>query len=107
SGQFFCFPGQLNQAVTGMFNLYRASQVLFKGEKILEDAKNFSAKFLTKKRDANELLDKWIITKDLPGEVGYALDVPWYASLPRLETRFYLEQYGGENDVWIGKTLYR
>ncbi|GAU23364.1 hypothetical protein TSUD_334110 [Trifolium subterraneum] len=65
SGQFFCFPGQLNQAVTGMFNTYRASQV------------------------------------------GYALDVPWYASLPRLETRFYLEHYGGKNDIWIGKTLYR
>ncbi|KEH23767.1 copalyldiphosphate synthase [Medicago truncatula] len=107
SGEFFCFAGQLNQAVTGMFNLYRASQVLFQEEKILEDAKNFSAKYLMKKRAANELLDKWIITKDLPGEVGYALDVPWYASLPRLETRFYLEHYGGENDVWIGKTLYR
>lgn len=40
-------------------------------------------------------------------QVGYALDVPWYASLPRLETRFYIEQYGGEEDVWIGKTLYR
>ena len=39
--------------------------------------------------------------------MGYALDVPWYASLPRIETRFYIEQYGGENDIWIGKTLYR
>ena len=39
--------------------------------------------------------------------MGYALDVPWYASLARVETRFYLEQYGGEDDVWIGKTLYR
>ncbi|KAG5055294.1 hypothetical protein JHK85_007804 [Glycine max] len=107
NGEFFCFSGQSNQAVTGMFNLYRASQVLFQGEKILEDAKNFSAKFLTEKRAANGLLDKWIITKDLPGEVSYALDVPWYASLPRLETRFYLEQYGGSSDVWIGKTLYR
>ncbi|XP_027188128.1 ent-copalyl diphosphate synthase, chloroplastic isoform X2 [Cicer arietinum] len=107
SGEFVCFPGQLNQAVTGMFNLYRASQVLFHGENILENAKDFSAKFLAEKRASNQLLDKWIITKDLPGEVGYALDVPWYASLPRLETRFYLEQYGGENDVWIGKTLYR
>ncbi|TKY62444.1 Ent-copalyl diphosphate synthase [Spatholobus suberectus] len=107
NGEFFCFSGQSNQAVTGMFNLYRASQVLFQGEKILEDAKNFSAKFLTEKRAANELLDKWIISKDLPGEVGYALDLPWYASLPRLETRFYLEQYGGSSDVWIGKTLYR
>ncbi|KAL9331777.1 hypothetical protein ACSQ67_001387 [Phaseolus vulgaris] len=107
NGEFFCFSGQSNQAVTGMFNLFRASQVLFQGEKILEDAKNFSAKFLSEKREANELLDKWIITKDLPGEVGYALDMPWYASLPRVETRFYLEQYGGSSDVWIGKTLYR
>ncbi|KAG2405810.1 Ent-copalyl diphosphate synthase [Vigna angularis] len=107
NGEFFCFSGQSNQAVTGMFNLYRASQLLFQGEEILEDAKNFSTKFLTEKREANQLLDKWIITKDLPGEVSYALDVPWYASLPRMETRFYLEQYGGSSDVWIGKTLYR
>ncbi|XP_052170404.1 ent-copalyl diphosphate synthase 1 [Diospyros lotus] len=106
-GEFFCFAGQSTQAVTGMFNLYRASQVVFPGEKILEDAKKFSCKFLRNKQASREILDKWIITKDLPGEVEYALQVPWYASLPRMETRFYLEQYGGENDVWIGKTLYR
>ncbi|KAL0389499.1 UNVERIFIED_CONTAM: (-)-kolavenyl diphosphate synthase TPS28, chloroplastic [Sesamum calycinum] len=106
-GEFFCFVGQSTQAVTGMYNLYRASQLIFPGEKILADAGKFAAKFLQRKRANNELLDKWIITKDLPGEVGYALDVPWYASLPRVETRFYLEQYGGEDDVWIGKTLYR
>ncbi|KAK3019598.1 hypothetical protein RJ639_005017 [Escallonia herrerae] len=106
-GEFFCFAGQSNQAVTGMYNLYRASQVLFPREDILEDAKKFSFNFLREKQATNELLDKWIITKDLPGEVGYALDVPWHASLPRLETRFFLDQYGGEDDVWIGKTLYR
>ncbi|KAL7151406.1 hypothetical protein ABFS83_04G028800 [Erythranthe nasuta] len=106
-GEFFCFAGQSTQAVTGMYNLYRASQLMFPGEEILGSAANFAAKFLKQKRANNQLLDKWIITKDLPGEVGYALDVPWYASLPRVETRFYLEQYGGEDDVWIGKTLYR
>uniref|UniRef100_A0A2N9H042 Terpene synthase N-terminal domain-containing protein n=1 Tax=Fagus sylvatica TaxID=28930 RepID=A0A2N9H042_FAGSY len=106
-GEFFCFAGQSTQAVTGMYNLYRASQVLFPGEKILENAKQFSSNFLREKQAANELFDKWIIMKDLPGEVGYALEVPWYASLPRVETRFYIEQYGGEDDVWIGKTLYR
>ncbi|KAL3647873.1 Gly-Xaa carboxypeptidase [Castilleja foliolosa] len=105
-GEFFCFAGQSTQAVTGMYNLYRASQLRFQGEQILENGADFSAKFLKIKRANNELLDKWIITKDLPGEVGYALDVPWYASLPRVEARFYLEQYGGEDDVWIGKTLY-
>ncbi|KAJ0982298.1 hypothetical protein J5N97_010553 [Dioscorea zingiberensis] len=40
-------------------------------------------------------------------DVEYALDFPWYSSLPRIETRLYLEQYGGGSDVWIGKTLYR
>ncbi|KAI7755323.1 hypothetical protein M8C21_030169, partial [Ambrosia artemisiifolia] len=98
---------QSSEAISAMFNLYRASQVLFPGEKILDDAKKFSFNFLTEKRNNNELLDKWIITKDLPGEVGYALDVPWYANLPRLEARYYLEQYGGKDDIWIGKTLYR
>nr|UZM18089.1 ent-copalyl diphosphate synthase [Gymnaconitum gymnandrum] len=106
-GEFFCFSGQSNQAVTGLFNMYRATQVLFPGETILERAKNFTYEFLRQKQASNKLLDKWIIAKDLPGEVGYALDMPWYASLPRIETRFYLEQYGGKNDVWIGKTLYR
>ncbi|KAK7336757.1 hypothetical protein VNO77_17304 [Canavalia gladiata] len=106
-GEFFCFKGQSTQAVTGMFNLYRASQIMFPGEKILEDAKQFSEKFLREKRAANKLVDKWIIMKDLAEEVAYALDVPWYANLPRVETRFYIDQYGGESDVWIGKTLYR
>ncbi|KAK9067613.1 hypothetical protein SSX86_011724 [Deinandra increscens subsp. villosa] len=106
-GTFVCFAGQSTQAVTGMFNLYRASQTLYPEERILVDAKKFSYNYLTKKQSRNELLDKWIIAKDLPGEVGYALDIPWYASLPRLETRCYIEQYGGEDDVWIGKTLYR
>ncbi|PON84203.1 Ent-copalyl diphosphate synthase [Trema orientale] len=105
--EFFCFRGQSTQAVTGMYNLYRASQLVFLGEKILEDAKDFSSRFLREKQASNELLDKWIITKDLPGEVGFALEVPWNAILPRVETRFYIEQYGGRNDVWIGKTLYR
>ncbi|XP_047178780.1 ent-copalyl diphosphate synthase, chloroplastic [Vigna umbellata] len=105
--EFFCFKGQSTQAVTGMFNLLRASQVMFPGEKILEDGKKFSSKFLKEKREANELVDKWIIMKNLPEEVAYALDVPWYASMPRVETRFYIDQYGGESDVWIGKTLYR
>lgn len=107
NGEFFCFAGQCTQAVTGMYNLYRATQVLFPGEKILENAKHFSAKFLKEKREADELIDKWIIMKNLPDEVAYALDVPWYANLGRVETRFYIDQYGGESDVWIGKTLYR
>ncbi|KAL8510591.1 hypothetical protein ACS0TY_017423 [Phlomoides rotata] len=107
NGEFFCFAGQSSHSVTATYNLYRASQVMFPGEKILQDAKKFSTKFLQEKRADKELVDKWVITKDLAGEVGYALDVPLYASLPRVEARFFVEQYGGEDVVWIGKVLYR
>lgn len=54
-----------------MFNLYRASQLAFPREEILKNAKDFSYKYLQDKRERDELIDKWIIMKDLPGEVRY------------------------------------
>ncbi|XP_062205507.1 ent-copalyl diphosphate synthase AN1, chloroplastic-like isoform X2 [Phragmites australis] len=106
-GEFFCFVGQSTQAVTGMYNLNRASQIAFQGEDVLHRAKIFSYEFLRQREARGMLRDKWIIAKDLAGEVQYTLDFPWYASLPRVEARTYLDQYGGKDDVWIGKTLYR
>ncbi|KAM3298386.1 hypothetical protein ACQJBY_040046 [Aegilops geniculata] len=106
-GEFFCFAGQSTQAVTGMYNLNRASQLRFPGEDVLQRAGRFSYEFLREREAQGMIRDKWIIAKDLPGEVKYTLDFPWYASLPRVEARVYLDQYGGDNDVWIGKTLYR
>ena len=69
-GEFFCFAGQSTQAVTGMYNLNRASQVAFPGEEILDRARSFSYLFLREKQAADQVVDKWIITKDLPGEVS-------------------------------------
>ncbi|KAI4326509.1 hypothetical protein MLD38_031818 [Melastoma candidum] len=105
--KFFTFAGETTDSVTPMHNLFRASQLRFPGETILETASHYASEFLTGKREANDWLDKWVIAEGLPSEVGYALDVPFYASLPRLETRYYLEQYGGESTVWIGKSYYR
>lgn len=67
--EFFCVLGETSQAITPTFNLYRASQVQFPEEKILERAKQFSARFLREKRAANKLLDKWVMAKNLLGEV--------------------------------------
>ncbi|XP_070019566.1 copal-8-ol diphosphate hydratase, chloroplastic-like [Nicotiana sylvestris] len=105
--QFFCQRGEVDGSATHMFNLYRCSQVLFPGEKILEEAKNFTYNFLQQCLANNQCLDKWVIAKDIPGEIRYALEFPWYASLPRVEARLYIEQYGGADDLWIGKTLFR
>lgn len=71
NGEFFCCAGQCTQAVTGMYDLYRATQVLFPGEEILQHAKHFSTKFLKEKKETNELIDKWIIMKNLPAEVSH------------------------------------
>lgn len=106
-GEFFCFVGQSTQAVTGMYNLNRASQISFQGEDVLHRARVFSYEFLRQREEQGMIRDKWIVAKDLPGEVQYTLDFPWYANLPRVEARTYLDQYGGKDDVWIGKTLYR
>ncbi|CAM0871455.1 unnamed protein product [Alopecurus aequalis] len=106
-GKFFCFTGQSTEAVTGMYNLNRASQISFPGEDVLQRARDFSCGFLRKREAEGTIHDKWVIAKDLPGEVRYTLDFPWYASLPRIQARTYLDQYGGGDDVWIGKTLYR
>ncbi|CAO2046274.1 unnamed protein product [Urochloa humidicola] len=108
-GEFVVYPGQSNQSVSAMYNLYRAAdQASFPGDDgVLQRARSYCREFLQERRSSGELSDKWLIAEGLPGEVAYGLDFPWKASLPRVETRMYLEQYGGGADVWIGKVLYR
>ncbi|CAI9784774.1 unnamed protein product [Fraxinus pennsylvanica] len=105
--KFSCFGGQMIESATPIFNLYRASQVQFPGETILEEAKKFSYTFLQEKLASRQLVDKWVISDGLYDEITKGLELPWYADLPRVEARFYIEQYCGATDVWIGKTLYR
>ncbi|XBI56219.1 hypothetical protein VPH35_037856 [Triticum aestivum] len=109
--KFFCFSMETetnHASVTPMYNTYRASQLMFPGDDdVLARAGCYCRAFLKQRHASNKLYDKWIITKDLLGEVEYTLDFPWKASLPRIETRMYLDQYGGSTDVWIAKVLYR
>ncbi|KAL5707793.1 muconate cycloisomerase [Ranunculus cassubicifolius] len=127
--QFFCFVGQTSQGITEMLSLLRASHVSFPGEKILDEAKDFAFRTLKEKQELGQVADRWIITKNLGSEVNitctlymlitskligpsmnqvrYYLDIPWYAILPRIETRYYIDIYGGDADVWIAKVLYR
>ena len=76
-GQFFCFVGQSSQALTGMYNLNRASQISFPGEDVLHRARTFSYEFLRSRQAKGMLHDKWIVSKDLAGEVHiHALPYP-------------------------------
>ncbi|KAL0393920.1 UNVERIFIED_CONTAM: Syn-copalyl diphosphate synthase TPS3, chloroplastic [Sesamum latifolium] len=66
--EFTCYVGQGFESPSPVFNLYRASQVLFPGETILEQARQFSYNFLRERLQKNQLLDKWLISKHLPDE---------------------------------------
>ena len=103
------YPGQSSQSPTAMYNLYRAAdQAAFPGDDgVVQRAKAYSYAFLQERRAAGNLNDKWIICSGLPSELAYGLDFPWKANLPRVQTRMYLEQYGGGENLWIGKNLYR
>ncbi|EPS72141.1 copalyl diphosphate synthase, partial [Genlisea aurea] len=104
--EFNCYVGQGFESPSPIFNLYRASQVMFPGETVLEQAREFSYGFLKRRLETNQLLDKWLISKHLPNEIKDGLEMPWYATLPRVEARFYIDTYGVD-DIWIGKSLYR
>ena len=86
-GNFFCFPMETNHAsVTPMYNTYRASQFMFPGDDdVLARAGRYCRAFLQERQASNKLHDKWIITKDLPGEVvcsnKFQLIIYMYASI--------------------------
>nr|UPQ49781.1 levopimaradiene synthase [Phylloglossum drummondii] len=105
-GKFFCFAGESRHGVTEMLNLYRASQLRFPGETILEESHSYSKAYLANAVQTRDAFDKWALKKDLEGEVEYALKFPWHRSVPRLEARTYVQQYGAD-DMWLGKTMYR
>ncbi|KAH7857834.1 hypothetical protein Vadar_017022 [Vaccinium darrowii] len=56
-------------------------------------------------------LERLGISRYFQSEIKACLDCVYRRAmvchLPWLETKFYLEQYGGEDDVWIAKILYR
>lgn len=95
-GDFFCYQGESNKSVTSMFSLYRASQVAFPAEDELQQAEIYCREFLHNRRASNTLTDKWVIPKDLPGEVP-RIHCIWLAKNIKFTTRicsqFKLIQY--------------
>nr|AZB50382.1 terpene synthase 1 [Nepeta racemosa] len=106
-GKFSCYGGQMIESASPIYNLYRAAQLRFPGEEILEEAIKFSYNFLQEKLAKDEIQEKWVISEHLIDEIKIGLKMPWYATLPRVEAAYYLDYYAGSGDVWIGKTFYR
>ncbi|XP_059072438.1 alpha pinene synthase, chloroplastic-like [Cryptomeria japonica] len=94
NGQFLCSTAQTEEdKIKGILNLFRASHIAFRGEKILDEAKEFSTTYL------NQAMEKSGISSNLLQEISFNLEYGWYNNLPRLEAKKYIQIYG-ENESW-------
>jgi len=72
NGQFFCSTGPSNKEVANMLSLYRASQLAFPGENILDEAKSFTTKYLREALEKNETFSAWNNKQNLSQQVTNA-----------------------------------
>lgn len=101
NGLFFHSSTVEEEEVRCMLTLLRAAEISFPGEKVMDEAKAFATEYL------NQLLTRVDITEvgeSLLREVRYALDFPWYCSVPRWEARSFIEIFG-QNNSWLNSTM--
>ncbi|GLJ05579.1 hypothetical protein SUGI_0020660 [Cryptomeria japonica] len=95
NGQFLCSTAQTEEdKIKSILNLFRASHIAFPGEKILDEAKQFSTTYLS------QAIQKSGISCNLLQEISFNLEYGWYTNLPRLEARKYIQIYG-QNKSWV------
>ncbi|KAM0021447.1 putative lyase [Helianthus debilis subsp. tardiflorus] len=79
------FKGHLYD-IMGLLNLYEASYHSLEDEHILDDARDFSTKYL------KESLEN-ITDRHLSSLISHALDIPLHWMVPRVETRWFIKAY--------------
>ncbi|TYI84645.1 hypothetical protein E1A91_D05G379700v1 [Gossypium mustelinum] len=82
----------LNQDFKGLLNLYEASYLLLEGETMLENARELAAKLL--KQYLKENNDHQYLSM----LVDHALELPLHWRMPRLEARWFIDEYEKSKD---------
>lgn len=83
------FKACFGEDVKGMLNLYEASYLSIRGERMLDEARDFTAKHLKEKlKDQKKMMD--IELADL---VSHALELPLHWRVARLEARWFIDVY--------------
>ncbi|MFS7899318.1 putative lyase [Helianthus anomalus] len=80
------FKGHLHNDIIGLLNLYEASYHSLEDEHILDDARDFTTKYL------KESLEN-ITDQHLSSLISHALDIPLHWMVPRVETRWFIKAY--------------
>jgi len=79
------FKPILQKDTKGLLSLYEASFLAFDGEELLDKARVFSSMHLT---ETKPTLDSY-----LKGRVEHTLELPLHWRAPRLEARWFIDQY--------------
>ncbi|KAK8969356.1 hypothetical protein KSP40_PGU008473 [Platanthera guangdongensis] len=79
--------------IKGMLSLYEASYLAVKGEEDLDEASDFSAKYLGKVRGS--ALNPQIIK-----QIDHALELPLHWRMPRLHTRWFIDAYETQENMY-------
>jgi len=105
NGQFFCnSTGKQEEGdkrLRSMLTLFRASEISFPGEKVMDEAKAFTTEYLNQVLIGAKVTD---IDQSLFREVKYALEFPWQCSVSRWEARTFIE-ICGQNDSWLKSNM--
>ena len=90
------FKASLCEDIKGLLSLYEASFYSFKGETILDEAKEFTTKHLEEymKNNKDQSQDH-----DLSVLVNHALELPLHWRTLRLEARWFIDVYGKRQDM--------
>ncbi|XP_078153315.1 alpha-terpineol synthase, chloroplastic-like [Carex rostrata] len=84
--------GNVQNDIEALLSLYGASFLTFEGEKLSDEPRVFSTKQLNQ-------LKKTCMDQKLKGQMEHALEVPLHWRVPRLDTRWYIEQCQGNQNV--------
>ncbi|KAK1282602.1 hypothetical protein QJS10_CPB22g00238 [Acorus calamus] len=87
------FMDSLCDDIKGMLSLYEASYLGFEGEKTLDEARAFTAKFL------EEYLKQDEINPILKEQVVHSLELPRHWRVTRIDSNWYMDIYERQGDV--------
>ncbi|KAH9294007.1 hypothetical protein KI387_040789, partial [Taxus chinensis] len=103
----FSYPESIEHEtqLRSTLNLYRASELSFRGEKILKDAEMFARQYLEQVHDESQKLQQKSqilheANSSTESLVEYVLKYPWKCRVPRWEARSCIEIYSLD-DSWM------
>ncbi|KAK2969848.1 hypothetical protein RJ640_030157 [Escallonia rubra] len=88
-----------------IYNVYRATDVIFAGEYELEEARMFSRKLLEKTMKSSMAYDNFVTCPSFRGVIEQELSLPWIARLDHLDHRMWIEE-NRVSPLWTGKASF-